>query len=115
MRVWWRSVRARVRTAKWDTPPTPPPPLSPPCSQFQKAFPRVLVKRSVLFHDDIVRDVKLCVHLHNARTRLMGYNQLTTSYVALINDRFKELLACKGAEEYAAKAAAIVEKEGQLF
>ena len=87
----------------------------PSCSQFQRAFPRVLVPRSVHFHDDIVADVKLCVHLHNARTRLMGFNQLTTSYVGLVDGRFNELLACKGVEEYAAKAAAIVEKEGQLF
>ena len=47
-----------------------------------------------------IRDMVTICHLWNLRTRIVGYNELKTTYWTHIDDNWAEQLRCGSLEEY---------------
>ena len=60
---------------------------------LKRAFPYLDTPRAFEDHDEVVEDMITCLHLWNARTRLVGFNQVNTMYRRHYNKNFRRAIA----------------------
>ena len=72
------------------------------------AFPRITIARQFV-HAHLAReDMQTVIWLFNLRVKTVGYNQLATTYRALVDDRYARLLACRTVDDYVRLAEQMV-------
>jgi hypothetical protein len=76
---------------------------------WKRSWPRILAPMQYSKLDKLQLVLELSVHLQNFRTRRIGFNQLTTTFMPHVNNRFKEQLLAAREQRGAAGLAAYFE------
>ena len=67
---------------------------------FKRAFPFINRPISIDHGKEAGEDFVAAIHLFNLRTRVIGFNQIRTTFMSHVDSNFREQLECKTLEEY---------------